>query len=47
MNFSNLIRGGAHAIRATKIGCEPARKIAKSCVKGSVATGWTAVTWAS
>ncbi|MFN8163885.1 MAG: hypothetical protein U0R26_08645 [Solirubrobacterales bacterium] len=37
--------GGAHAIRATNIGCEPARKIAKSCVKGSVATGWTAVTW--
>lgn len=37
--------GGAHAIRATKIGCEPARKIAKSCIKGSVVTGWTAVTW--
>jgi hypothetical protein len=37
--------GGAHAIRATNIGCEPARNVARSCIKGTVAAGWTAVTW--
>lgn len=37
--------GGAHAIRATGIDCDTARNIAGSCVKGSVVSGWTAVTW--
>lgn len=37
--------GGAHAIRATNIDCGPARNIAKSCVKGTVAADWTAVEW--
>lgn len=37
--------GGAHAIRANGIACEPARNIARSCVKGTVASGWTATTW--
>lgn len=37
--------GGAHAIQATGIGCEPARNVARSCVKGTVLSGWTATTW--
>lgn len=37
--------GGAHAIRATNVNCEQARNVARSCVKGTVAPGWTAVTW--
>jgi hypothetical protein len=37
--------GGAHAIHATKIACSPARNVARSCVKGKVAGGWTATTW--
>ena len=37
--------GGAHAIRATGIGCGPARNVARSCVKGTVASGWTALSW--
>jgi hypothetical protein len=37
--------GGAHAIQASGIGCEAARNVARSCVKGTVADGWTATTW--
>ncbi len=37
--------GGAHAIRAANIDCGPARDIARSCIKGTVASGWTAATW--
>jgi hypothetical protein len=37
--------GGAHDIRATGIGCEPAQNIARACVNGVVTQGWTAVTW--
>ena len=37
--------GGAHAIQATNVSCNVARSVAKSCVKGTVAGGWTATTW--
>jgi hypothetical protein len=35
--------GGAHNIRARKIACGPARKVARSCIKGTVKPGWTVV----
>ncbi len=37
--------GGAHAIKATNVGCDQARNVARSCIKGTVAGGWTATTW--
>jgi hypothetical protein len=37
--------GGAHAIKATNVNCEVARNVAKSCVKGTVAGGWTGTSW--
>lgn len=37
--------GGAHAIKATGVGCQVARNLARSCIKGTVANGWTATTW--
>ena len=37
--------GGAHKIRAGGIGCETARNVARSCVRGDVVEGWHAVTW--
>ncbi len=45
VNFKPEGSGGAHKIRATGIDCEPARNIARSCVEGTVAAGWTAVLW--
>jgi hypothetical protein len=37
--------GGAHAIRATKVTCTQARNVARSCIEGNVAGGWTATLW--
>ena len=37
--------GGAHNIRASEIGCDRAREVARSCIKGEVVEGWQAVTW--
>lgn len=45
VHFKPEGEGGAHAIKATGIACSPARDVARSCVKGTVANGWTATTW--
>lgn len=37
--------GGAHAIKVTGVSCDTARGVARSCIKGTVASGWTATTW--
>ncbi|MGE5407387.1 MAG: hypothetical protein ACM3NV_02130 [Syntrophothermus sp.] len=37
--------GGAHAISAVGVSCDRARTVARSCVRGTVAEGWTATTW--
>jgi hypothetical protein len=41
--------GGAHDIKATNLACEPARRVARSCVDvfddDEAIKGWTVVTW--
>ncbi len=41
INLNNDGEGGAYMIKATNIKCLPARKLARTCLKGTVPRGWT------